>query len=204
MSFETILAFSLFAFVTSVTPGPNNLMLLSSGVNFGFRKTVPHIVGISSGFLVLVLAVGFGLGEVFSRFPQAYEIQKWMGAIYLLYLAWNIAQSSPPGDQSSDGESIAAKPMSFIGAAAFQWVNPKAWVMAIGAISTYAPTTSSVSVIIGIAVLFVVVNAPSVSLWALFGARMRRYLQVRRYLLLFNYSMASLLVLSMLPLFKTV
>ncbi len=204
MPLETILAFSLFAFVTSITPGPNNLMLLASGVNFGFRKTVPHIFGISSGFLVLVLAVGFGLGEVFTRFPLAYEILKWTGVIYLLYLAWNIANSDPPSDKASDEKSIAAKPMSFIGAAAFQWVNPKAWVMAIGAISTYAPTASSVSIIIGIAVLFVVVNAPSVSLWVLFGARMRRYLQMRRYLLLFNYGMASLLVLSMVPLFKTI
>ena len=204
MSLETILAFSLFAFVTSVTPGPNNLMLLASGVNFGFRKTVPHIFGISSGFLVLVLAVGFGLGEVFVRFPMAYELLKWTGAIYLLYLAWNIANSGPPSEGASDEKSIAAKPMSFIGAAAFQWVNPKAWVMAIGAISTYAPTASSASIIAAIAVIFVAVNAPSVSLWALFGARMRRYLQMRRYLLLFNYSMASLLVLSMIPLFKTV
>jgi threonine/homoserine/homoserine lactone efflux protein len=147
MSLETILAFSLFAFVTSVTPGPNNLMLLASGVNFGFRRTIPHIFGISTGFLVLVLAVGFGLGEVFIRVPIAYQILKWVGAAYLLYLAWNIANSGPPGEGS--GEQVScAKPMSFWGAAAFQWVNPKAWVMAIGAFSTYAPTMTSVTIVV--------------------------------------------------------
>ncbi|MBK9522466.1 MAG: LysE family translocator [Rhodocyclaceae bacterium] len=201
MSLETILAFSLFAFVTSVTPGPNNLMLLASGVNFGFRRTIPHIFGISTGFLVLVLAVGFGLGEVFIRVPIAYQILKWVGAAYLLYLAWNIANSGPPGEGS--GEQVScAKPMSFWGAAAFQWVNPKAWVMAIGAFSTYAPTMTSVTIVVLIAVIFVVVNAPSVSVWALFGSRMRRFLQVRRYLLLFNYSMAALLLLSLYPMFQ--
>ena len=204
MSIETILAFSLFAFVTSITPGPNNLMLLASGVNFGFRRTVPHIFGISSGFLVLVLAVGFGLGEVFAQFPVTYELLKWIGAIYLLYLAWNIAHSGPPSDNAGTDTTRGSQPMSFLGAAVFQWVNPKAWVMAIGAMSTYAPTASSASIIVGIAVLFVAVNAPSVAVWVMFGARMRRYLQVRRYLLLFNYSMASLLVLSMVPLFKSV
>ena len=198
MSLETILAFSLFAFVTSITPGPNNLMLLASGVNFGFRQTLPHIFGISSGFLFLVLGVGFGLGEIFTRFPLSYQILKWTGAFYLLYLAWNIAQSGPPGDDKGAG----SKPMSFLSAAAFQWVNPKAWVMAISAISTYAPTATSALVIVGIAVLFVLVNAPSVSVWVLFGARMRRHLQVRRSLLIFNYSMASLLVLSLYPLFS--
>ena len=201
MSLETILAFSLFAFVTSVTPGPNNLMLLASGVNFGFRRTIPHIFGISTGFLVLVLAVGFGLGEVFTRVPLAYQILKWVGIAYLLYLAWNIANSGPPGEGS--GEAVSrAKPMSFLGAAAFQWVNPKAWVMAIGAFATYAPNVSSVTIVVLIAVVFVAVNAPSVSVWVLFGARMRRFLQVRRYLLLFNYGMAALLVLSLYPMFQ--
>ena len=201
MSLDTILAFSLFAFVTSVTPGPNNLMLLASGVNFGFRRTIPHIFGISSGFLFLVLAVGFGLGEVFIRVPVAYELLKWAGASYLLYLAWQIARSGPPGDASGN-EISTATPMTFLGAAAFQWVNPKAWVMAIGAFATYAPTTTSVPIVILIALIFVAVNAPSVTLWVIFGAHLRRYLQVRRYLLLFNYSMAALLVLSLYPLFQ--
>ena len=201
MPLETILALSLFAFVTSVTPGPNNLMLLASGVNFGFRRTIPHIFGISTGFLVLVLAVGFGLGEVFTRVPLAYQILKWVGIAYLLYLAWNIANSGPPGE--GNGEAVSrAKPMSFLGAAAFQWVNPKAWVMAIGAFATYAPNVSSVTIVVLIAVVFVAVNAPSVSVWVLFGARMRRFLQVRRYLLLFNYGMAALLVLSLYPMFQ--
>ena len=200
MPLDTILAFSLFAFVTSVTPGPNNLMLLSSGVNFGFRRTIPHIFGISSGFLFLVLAVGFGLGEVFIRVPVAYELLKWAGASYLLYLAWQIARSGPPGDACGN-EISTATPMTFLGAAAFQWVNPKAWVMAIGAFATYAPTVTTIPIVIAIAVIFVVVNAPSVTLWVVFGAHLRRYLQIPRYLLAFNYSMAALLVLSLYPMF---
>src|SRR5688572_22321069 len=121
MNPEILLAFSLFAVVSSITPGPNNLMLLASGVNFGFRATVPHMLGISIGLFILILAVGFGLAEVFSQLPWSYSILKWSGAIYLLYLAWRIAISGPPENANSNARS--AKPLSFWGATAFQWVN---------------------------------------------------------------------------------
>ena len=98
MPWDTVLAFSLFALVTSITPGPNNLMLLASGVNFGFKPTVPHLLGISAGFLVMAFAVGLGLAEFFTRLPWLYGVLKWAGAIYLLYLAWRIANSAPPAD----------------------------------------------------------------------------------------------------------
>jgi threonine/homoserine/homoserine lactone efflux protein len=111
MSRDTLFAFSLFALVTSITPGPNNIMLLASGVNFGFRSSVPHMLGISSGFFLMVVAVGFGLAEVFTQLPWVYGILKWVGAIYLLYLAWCIAMSGPLDDKNSTGR--LAKPMNF-------------------------------------------------------------------------------------------
>jgi len=195
---DTLVAFSMFALVTSITPGPNNFMLLASGVNFGFRPSVPHMLGISSGFLVMVLAVGLGLAEVFSHFPWIYDVLKWVGAIYMLYLAWCIATSGSLDEKNSDDRP--AKPMSFLGAAAFQWVNPKAWIMAVGAFSTYVPASSGLVAVAGVAVLFAVINLPSVGVWALFGSGLRHVLQVRRNLLVFNYSMAGLLVASLYPL----
>ncbi len=198
MSLDTLFAFSMFALVTSITPGPNNFMLLASGVNFGFRSSVPHMLGISSGFLLMVLGVGLGLAEVFSQFPWVYGFLKWVGAIYMLYLAWCIATSGPLEDTSPNGH--LAKPMSFWGAAAFQWVNPKAWVMAVGAFGTYVPVSSGLVAIACVATLFAVINLPSVGAWALFGSSLRHVLQVRRNLLAFNYSMAGLLVASLYPL----
>ena len=198
MSPDKLFAFSMFAFVTSITPGPNNFMLLASGVNFGFRSSVPHMLGISSGFFLMVLAVGFGLAEVFSQLPWVYGLLKWVGAIYMLYLAWCITTSGSLEDTPSHGR--LAKPLSFWGAAAFQWVNPKAWIMAVGAFSTYVPASSGLVAITFVAVLFAIINLPCVGAWALFGSNLRHILQVRRNLLAFNYSMAGLLVASLYPL----
>lgn len=198
LSIDLLLAFALFAFVTSVTPGPNNAMLLASGVNFGFRRTVPHILGISSGFLVLVLAVGLGLGAVFEAYPVLYKVLRYVGAAYLLYLAWNIARSGPVS-QEVDGKG---RPLGFWGAAAFQWVNPKAWVMALGAISTYTPLQGYFFNVVVIASLFALINAPSVGVWAGFGSVLGNVLRDPHWLRLFNYGMALLLVISLFPLLQ--
>jgi threonine/homoserine/homoserine lactone efflux protein len=198
VSADMLLAFALFAFVTSITPGPNNIMLLASGVNFGFRATVPHILGIGTGFLFMVVAVGLGLTEVFARYPLSYTMMRWIGMAYLLYLAWTIANAGALTPKGTAGRGD--RPLGFWGAAAFQWVNPKAWAMAVGAFSTYVPANSGVAMIIGIAALFVLINGPSVSVWALCGAQMRQFFQVPRYHRVFNYTMAVLLVLSMVPL----
>lgn len=120
LSLDLLLGFALFALVTSITPGPNNTMLLASGVNFGFHRTIPHMLGITCGFFVLVLAVGFGLGAVFQTYPLLYTVLRYVGAAYLLYLAWKIAHSGPV----SESEKGDSKPISYLGAAAFQWVNP--------------------------------------------------------------------------------
>lgn len=195
LSLDLLLGFALFALVTSITPGPNNTMLLASGVNFGFNRTIPHMLGITCGFFVLVLAVGFGLGAVFQTYPVLYNVLRFVGAAYLLYLAWKIAHSGPVSD-TGEGQG---KPISYLGAAAFQWVNPKAWIMAIGAISTYTPLQGYFSNVIVIAAVFALINLPSVGVWVVCGSLLRNVLRDRRWLRLFNWGMALLLVASLYP-----
>ncbi|PTS83438.1 lysine transporter LysE [Pseudomonas sp. HMWF032] len=197
MTTELLLAFIAFAFVTSVTPGPNNMMLLASGVNFGLRRSLPHMFGISLGFMLLVASVGLGLGQLFEQVPLLYSVLRYLGAAYLLYLAWKIANSGAPDSQSN----AAGKPFSFLQAAAFQWVNPKAWIMAIGAITTYTPPDNFVVNVLVIAALFALVNCPSVGLWTVAGSLLRNWLSNARALRVFNISMALLLVASLYPIF---
>lgn len=195
MNLELLLAFVAFAFVTSITPGPNNMMLLASGVNFGLRRSVPHMLGISLGFMVLVICVGLGLGQLFAQFPSLYTLLRYMGAAYLLYLAWKIAGSGAPDSASSE----RGKPFTFLQAAAFQWINPKAWVMAIGAITTYTPQENFLVNVLLIAGLFALVNCPSVGLWTVAGTLLRNWLRNATLLRLFNIGMALLLVASLYP-----
>ncbi|RON00981.1 lysine transporter LysE [Pseudomonas brassicacearum] len=195
LSLDLLLGFALFALVTSITPGPNNTMLLASGVNFGFNRSIPHMLGITCGFFILVLAVGFGLGAVFQTYPVLYSVLRYVGAGYLLYLAWKIAHSGPV----SEAEQGHAKPISYWGAAAFQWVNPKAWIMAIGAISTYTPLQGYFTNVIVIAAVFAIINLPSVSVWVACGSLLRNVLRDRRWLRIFNWGMALLLVASLYP-----
>lgn len=195
-SVDLLAAFILFAFVSSITPGPNNTMLLASGVNFGVRRTIPHAMGVSIGFMAMVLAVGLGLGEVFKAWPPLYTVLRYAGAAYLLYLAWKIANAGPVGAAANNGR----KPIGFWAAAAFQWVNPKAWVMAVGAITTYTPAQGYVTNVVVIAALFALVNLPSVGIWVMFGSALRSVLQNPRWLMLFNVLMALLLVISLYPL----
>lgn len=187
-------ALTLYALVSSITPGPNNLMLMASGVNFGFRRTLPHMLGIGIGFTVMLALVGFGLGGIFAQFPQLETALKVVAVSYMLWLAWKITQSSAP----EDGARAGGKPMTFLQAAAFQWVNPKAWIMALSAIPIYAPGQSAAQVLL-VAAIFGAVNLPSVSTWALAGTLMRRWLQDPLRLKVFNWLMAGLLVLSLAP-----
>jgi threonine/homoserine/homoserine lactone efflux protein len=198
MPVDAFLALLVYALVTSITPGPNNLMLLASGVNFGIARTVPHMLGISIGFLVLLLAVGFGLGAVLTAFPALHTALKVAGAAYLLYLAWKIAMSRSLGGK---GET-EAKPMRFIDAAAFQWVNPKAWVMAITAMAVYTnPDHPFVSVAL-ISIAFTIVNLPSVSVWAGFGTALRGFLMDPARLKWFNIAMGLLLTATLWPMLR--
>ena len=145
ISNELFLAMVLFAFVTSVTPGPNNMMLLASGVNYGFRSTLAHMFGISIGHCVMLLAVGTGFGELLTKFPAIYIAIKVLGFVYMLYLAWAIATSN--SNTSTSNNKSSTEPLTFIQAAAFQWVNPKAWVMAIGFFSNYITKEAGIETI---------------------------------------------------------
>lgn len=197
MPLDRFLALVLFAFTTSITPGPNNMMLFASGVNFGFRQTIPHMFGIGAGFLALLLGVGFGLGAVLHTAPTLYTALKFAGGAYLVWIAWKIATS-----RSLSEAKGSVKPMSFLAAAAFQWVNPKAWVMAVTAMATYTnPDLYLFSVLI-VGLAFAVVNLPSVSTWAGFGSALREWLSDPVRLKWFNITMAMLLVLSLWPMLK--
>jgi len=198
MSLNAFLALLVYAFVTSITPGPNNLMLLASGVNFGIARTVPHMLGISIGFLVLLLAVGFGLGAVLTAFPALHSALKIAGAAYLLYLAWKIAMSRSVGD----GKGAEGRPMRFIDAAAFQWVNPKAWVMAITAMAVYTNSDHPFISVMLISAAFAIVNLPSVSVWAGFGTALRGFLSDPVRLKWFNIAMGVLLAATLWPMLR--
>ena len=202
MNWETLLAFSLYVFSTSITPGPNNTMMLASGVNFGFARSLPHMLGITSGFCFMVLLMGLGLGAIFTLIPQLYSVLRWGGAAYMLYLAWKILNSSPISSGSATDEKSTAKPLGFWGAAAFQWVNPKAWVMALGAITTYLPAEHSLWQLLFLVAVLGIINCPSTGSWALFGSSMRRYLQNPKFLRIFNAVAAGALVLSLYPVLK--
>ncbi|MDC0739190.1 LysE family translocator [Cognatishimia sp. SS12] len=195
MTYEILLGLLLFAFVSSITPGPNNMMLLASGANFGFGRSVPHMLGIGIGFTIMIVLVGSGLMQIFDLWPASYHILKAVSALYLVWLAWKIATASAPERSNSN-----ARPMSFLQAALFQWVNPKAWTMALTAITLYAPGREWTAVLV-VAGVFGAVNLPSVSAWALLGQEMQRVLTNASRLRAFNWTMAALLILSLLPSF---
>ncbi len=196
MNIEILPALALFAFVSSVTPGPNNLMLMASGANFGFWRTIPHMLGISIGFLVMLLLTGAGLVQVFDRFPVTYTILKVISVAYLMFLAWKIANAAPVEKQADAG-----RPMTFLQAAAFQWVNPKAWAMALTAITVYV-ADGGVLMLVAAAVLFALVNLPSVTVWTVLGQQMARILTNPARLRTFNWTMAALLIASLYPLLQ--
>jgi threonine/homoserine/homoserine lactone efflux protein len=197
MPLEIMLALVGFSVASSVTPGPNNLMLLASGVNFGFRRTLPHMLGIGGGFAFLLLCVGFGLGAVLRQAPALHLAIKIVGVAYLLYLAWKIATSGPIEDR--EGKAV---PMTFLQAAAFQWVNPKAWFMAVTAMSVYTIPTNYVVSVVLISTVFAVINVPCISLWAGMGVALRKLLSDPRTLRWFNITMALLLAASLWPMLR--
>jgi threonine/homoserine/homoserine lactone efflux protein len=185
---------ALFALVSSITPGPNNVMLASSGLNFGFRRSVPHLLGVNLGFTLMIFLVGVGLGSVFQQTPVLYTVLKYAGAAYLLYLAWKIANSGPMDEGEARG-----KPFTFLQAAAFQWVNPKAWVMAVGVVATYTPQNGFFANLVIATLVCGIVNLPSIGIWVTFGTALRRVLHRPAAIRAFNVGMALLLVASLYP-----
>ncbi|HMO43759.1 MAG TPA: LysE family translocator [Phenylobacterium sp.] len=192
---QLLAGLALFAFVSSITPGPNNAMLMASGANYGFVRTLPHLAGVALGFMFLVACVGLGLGGLFEAWPQAHTVLKAVGAAYLLWLAWKIGQARG-GPEAGAGEG---RPFTFLQAAAFQWVNPKAWVMAVGALAAYLPPERPLAGVAVVAGVFGLVNLPCVAAWTGFGVGLRRLLQRPGALRVFNWTMAGLLALSTVP-----
>jgi threonine/homoserine/homoserine lactone efflux protein len=197
MSQPLLTAFVVFAAVMFFTPGPNNIMVLSSGLTYGFRRTLPHIAGITIGFAFMVGAVGLGFGTVFIAYPVLQTILKYAGAAYLIYLAAVIAMSEPvtPGQDNRRG------PMTFWGAAVFQWVNVKGWVMVIGTITAYAGIASFPWNIVIQMVLSLLLGAVSTATWALSGSSLRSFMTSPKAVRAFNIVMAVLLLASLYPVF---
>lgn len=196
MSSPLLVAFLTFAVATLFTPGPNNIMLMTSGVNFGFRRTLPHMLGVAIGFSAMVMLVGVGLGAVLTTHPLLYTGLKYVGAIYLLYLAFAIARSGGAGRIAATG---GGRPMGFLGGAAFQWINAKGWVMAVGAVTTYAGIADYPRNIAVIGVIFLVLGLASSATWLVFGSALRHLLGSPRALRVFNVTMGLLLAASLVP-----
>ncbi|NNN44862.1 MULTISPECIES: LysE family translocator [unclassified Vibrio] len=181
-----------FAFVSTFSPGPNNIMLMTSGANVGFIRTIPHMLGVTLGFSIMVLLVGIGLTDLFQRYPWMQHGLHIACSGYLIYLAFKIAFSSPTQAKQD------YQPMSFLSAVLFQWVNPKGWSMALTAVSVFNPSASWLQLMV-IALVFIMVNIPSVSVWAAAGKQLSYWMNDSRYVRWFNGIMGGLLLLSVLP-----
>lgn len=195
MSIEVLLSLLVFCVSTLFTPGPNNMMLMASGLNHGVRRSLPHYWGVNVGFTAMVLLVGLGLGRLFEEAPVLFKVIKYAGAAYLLYLAYKIATAEPNGPDTEGRK----RPISFFEAAAFQWVNPKAWVMAVGAVTAYTSVAAFPYNMIIIALAFGVLGMASSGTWVGFGSGLRRFLQSPRAVRAFNVVMAIALVASLWP-----
>ncbi len=195
MDMQVLTALAGFAFATSVTPGPNNMMLLASGVNFGFTRTLPHMLGISIGHVFMVFTLGMGLAGLLQDAPGAMLGLKIAATLYMFWLAWKIARAAPPEGRA------AGRPFTFLQAAAFQWVNPKAWAMAVTATTVYVPAPGWQGMA-AVALTFAFVNLPSISVWVVMGRALRGWLDGPGRLRAFNVTMAVLLVLSLWPVLR--
>ncbi len=192
---ELFWAILTFAFVTSVTPGPNNVMLTAAGANFGLARTIPHIAGISIGVVVMIYGVGIGAAQLLQRYPVLHQAMKIVGALYLLWLAWSIACAGRPADSSER----PARPMTLLQAALFQWVNPKAWIMIAGALPAFTTVGGDLMwELTLIAIAYVLVCPPSCALWCGFGMAIARLLGSDRAWAWFNRIMAGLLAASVI------
>jgi threonine/homoserine/homoserine lactone efflux protein len=192
---ETLIPYILYCIAMSGTPGPNNLMVLASGVNHGYRASQPHIWGINIGFSLMMFILALGVGAVFLAEPRLQFAMKVIGIAYMLWLAWKIATQQGMGE-----DAAAGKPLTFLQAAAFQWVNIKAWMMVLGAISVYAPPNfTTFEKALYLSGVMLVAGAGPTHVWTMFGVGIRRYLEDPKALRVFNLTMAALLVLSLVP-----
>ena len=185
----------IFCLVTSITPGPNNLMLLAAGANFGVRRTLPHAAGVVIGFTLMIIIIGLGAAQIFQKFPVAHTVLTGASIAYLLYLAFKIATSAPKNTHNR----TSGTPITFFQAVMFQWVNPKAWTMALAAITVYTPQPTTNFHVVIVSLIFGAINLPSISVWLVLGVQMRRFLTTDKRFRAFNWTMSILLVLSLYP-----
>ena len=196
MTIELITALMTFAFVSSITLGPNNLMLMTSGINFGLTRSLPHMLGVGLGFTAMIFLIGLGLTRIFDAFPIIYQVLKVISIVYLSYLAWKIATAT---STTQNQETKTGKPLTFMQAALFQWVNPKAWIMGVSAISTYAAAIDNQYAIVIISAIFFIMCIPSISAWTILGVQLQRFLNNPKKLKIFNVTAALLLIASLYP-----
>ncbi|WP_439597168.1 LysE family translocator [Falsiroseomonas sp.] len=198
MPIETILALGLFAVISSLGPGPSNFLLLASGANFGFRRTLPQLLGVSAGLCTVMLGVGAGLGLLLAAVPALGLAVKLAGAAWLLRLAWRIGTARAMGGAGQ----APARPIGFLESAGFQWMNPKAWLAAVTAMAIYTQPDSPVLSVLVVSLAVALGVLPSLILWAGMGVALRDLLSDPRWLRRFNIGMALLLVASLLPLVR--
>lgn len=195
--YEMIFPLTMFGLASAATPGPNNVMLTASGSAFGFRRSLPHMTGVTIGFPVMVFAVGLGLGEIFTNYRQVHLALKYVGAAYLLYLAWRIAQAG-----QANGADVGGRPLTFLEAAAFQWVNPKAWMMAVSSIPAFTTVGGNYYAELGlITLIWGLVCIPACVTWCMFGVAIRRLIRTPETARIVNFVLAGLVALSIVPLF---
>ena len=193
MTWSLLVSVAVFSFVTSVTPGPNNTFLLSSGANFGLKKSVPYLNGIMAGLAGMMIALGAGLGIVFTTLPLIYQVLKWVGFAYIVWLAFLIVKST------SKSDTAEAQYVGFFKATAFQFVNPKAWVVVASFMATFVPVGSGLAATTFICVVFLVFTYPGALIWAVAGQVLKDWLSRPSRRRVFNIIAAILLVLSMVP-----
>ncbi|MEP3477382.1 MAG: LysE family translocator [Hyphomicrobiales bacterium] len=202
MTYDLLISLFLFALISTCTPGPNNIMLLASGMNYGVLRTIPHMLGIGIGFPLMVFLVGIGASKVFDVVPNSYLVLKICCTLYFLYLAWRIATAGKPNTETLKIDNSQNKPLTFLEAVAFQWINPKAWTMALTAISLYTPSGQEIGNVAIVAGAFVFAAIFSTNIWATLGEKMRRIIHNDRSRKIFNYLCAFLLLASLYPILR--
>ncbi len=198
---ELLIALAAFATIASATPGPNNLMVMASGANFGIRRTLPHFTGVIIGFNFMIWMVGAGVISLLEAVPASFIVLKVVSAAFLLYLAWKFATAAAPAGAN---ETPAGKPLTFFQAVAFQWVNPKAWALSLAAVGAYASEAQPILSLAIVAETFLIVGVPSVSIWLFLGSQLRRILTNHSRLRAFNWACAGMLALSLWPILSAV
>jgi threonine/homoserine/homoserine lactone efflux protein len=195
MTYDLFIALFIFGGIAAFTPGPNNTMLLATGINFGLSRAWPHIMGVCIGFPLMIACIGFGLGKIFEIYPWIYVALKYAGAAYMIWLAWKIAVSKP----SADDGIAKGEPVTFLQACAFQWVNPKAWIMGVTALSAYTVAAQYTVGVLAVVGTFVFMGFTSALTWVLFGAGLKHVLNDVRYYRYINWGLAAALVASLIP-----